>query len=193
MAGVDTSHLAVEGLAAAGVEARLLVDGEDGPDVLSQLSFRPRVVTLLDVVEHFPLEALKVRFRKIVTASGPELELVAMKVPVAGLLYGGATALGWVGASGFLRQLYQAGTWPPHFHYFCQTSAERLFRAAGLSVVDRAWDLDFEPDALGARLGAAGPLGRAVARAAGEALGVLAGATRRYDSLVLFGTPTPRV
>lgn len=193
VAGVDASRIAVDGLEAEGVEARLVEEGEEGPDVLSQLSFRPRVVTLLDVVEHFPFDALGRRFRRIVAACGPELELVVMKVPVAGLLYGGAVTLGRLGASGFLLQLYQAGTWPPHFHYFSRASAERLFRESGLSVVDRAWDLDFEPRALGARLGAAGPGGRALARVAGEALRVLAGATRRYDSLVLLGTPTPRV
>ena len=85
------------------------------------------------------------------------LELVMVKVPVAGLLYTGASALSRVGVAGPLRQLYQAGTWPPHFNYFSPASAERLFAAARLSVIERVGDLDFEPHMLGKRIGATRP------------------------------------
>ena len=128
VAGVDTSPLSVGGLGAAGIEAHLLPTG-NGEGVLSRLSFRPRVLCLLDVVEHFPPDELEARLRGIVGACGEDLEVVLVKVPVAGLLYAGARALSRLGVSGPLLQLYQAGTWPPHFNYFSPASAERLFAA----------------------------------------------------------------
>ena len=64
IAGVDTSQISVAGLAALGIEALRLAEDESGPAVLPRLSFRPRVLTLLDVVEHFPPERLQSRLRE---------------------------------------------------------------------------------------------------------------------------------
>ncbi len=192
LAGLDTSSLAVEGLRAAGIEARLLEPSADAAEALAALSFRPRVVTLLDVVEHFPGEGLADRLRRIVSAAGPALELVVVKVPVPGVLYAGAAALARVGAPGFLAQLYQAGTWPPHLHYFCRRSAGRLFAEAGLEIVETWGDHDFEPAGFGARLGAPRAL-RRIGDAAGAALAAAIRATGRHDALVLAGAPARRV
>jgi hypothetical protein len=189
IAGVDTSRVSVEGLEASGIEARLVTEGEPAADVLSLLSFRPRVVTLLDVLEHFPPERLEPTLRRIVRACGSGLEIVVVKVPVPGLLYAGAAALCRAGAPGPLLQLYQAGTWPPHFNYFSRTSAERLMAAAGLSVIQRIGDPDYEPDSLGQRIGAARWAAVAVARIGGEALAAAVRITRRFDSMVLFARP----
>lgn len=191
VAGVDTSRIAVEGLEASGFEARLLPEDEGGARVLSSLSFRPRVVTLLDVLEHFPPERVGTRLQGVVSACGSDLELVVVKVPVPGLLYAGASALVRVGVSGPLRQLYQVGTWPPHLSYFSPASAERLLATAGLSVVRCIFDRDFEPEWLGPRIGADRPAARALARIGGEALGVAVRVTRWRDSIVLFARPTP--
>jgi Zn ribbon nucleic-acid-binding protein len=189
LAGVDTSPVSVAGLAGSGIEAGLLAADETGSDALARLTFRPRVVTLLDVVEHFPPETLRSRLRSIVAACGPELEIVAMKVPVAGLLYGAAASLCAAGAPRLLGQLYQAGTWPPHFNYFSRTSAARLLESAGLAVVARAGDPDFEPDFLGSRVGATGPAARAMARAGGEVLSAAIRVSGKYDTLVLLARP----
>lgn len=190
VAGVDTSQVSVEGLEASGIEAHLLLEDDAGAEVLSRLSFRPRVVSLLDVLEHFPPERLLTRLRSIVSGCGNELELVVVKVPVAGLLYAAAAVLCRVGASGLLRQLYQAGTWPPHFNYFSHASAEMLLASAGLSVIERVGDRDFEPDCLGQRIGATRPFVKTLARIGGEALGATIRITGRFDSVVFLARPT---
>ena len=123
-------------------------------------------------------------------ACGEDLEVVLVKVPVAGLLYAGARALSRLGVSGPLLQLYQAGTWPPHFNYFSPASAERLFAAAGLSVIERVGDLDFEPGMLGKRIGATHPVSRSLARLAGEALGATIRATGRFDAAIFLARPS---
>jgi hypothetical protein len=186
IAGVDTSRIAVDGLAASGIEARQLSGNASSADVLARLSFRPRVVTLLDVAEHFPPAELQAQLQSIVDACGDELEVVAMKVPVAGLLYGGASLLARSGAPGALSQLYQVGTWPPHFNYFSTTSAERLLSSVGLCVVDRIGDPDFEPEFLGSRMGAGGPVLRTLARIGGEAVGAAVRVTRFFDSAIFL-------
>jgi methyltransferase family protein len=189
IAGLDTSPMSVEGLKRSGIEAHRLPDDEALADVFSRLPFRPRVVSLLDVIEHFPPERLRARVRGIVAACGADLELVVVKVPLAGLLYAGATALCGLGAPGPLRQLYQVGTWPPHFNYFSGPSAETLLASAGLSVIERLGDPDFEPGCFGQRIGAKGPAGRALARIGGEALAAAVRVSGRFDSMVLFARP----
>ena len=190
VAGLDTSRLSMDGLVASGFEARHLAVDESASETLTCLSFRPRVVTLLDVVEHFPPDELRARLRSIVDACGEELEIVAMKVPIAGLLYDGASLLARSGAPGVLSQLYQVGTWPPHFNYFSATSAERLLASAGLRVVDRIGDPDFEPGFLGPRIGVGGPALRTLARIGGEALGAAIRVTGRFDSAIFLAKPT---
>lgn len=190
LAGVDTSQVSVDGLTKSGIEAHLLRADEDAAPVLSRLSFRPRVLSLLDVLEHFPPDQPEARLRSAVRGCGDTLELVIVKVPVPGLLYAGASALSRFGVSGPLRQLYQAGTWPPHFSYFSPASAERTLTAAGLSVVERVGEADFEPEFLGQRIGAPGPIAKAMARVGGEALGAAIRVTGRFDSVVLLARPT---
>jgi hypothetical protein len=189
VAGVDPSQIAVDGLTASGIEARQMAEDESASDTLACLSFRPRVVTLLDVVEHFPPDELRARLRSIVDACREDLEIVAMKVPVAGLLYGGASLLARSGAPRLLSQLYQVGTWPPHLNYFSTTSAERLLTTAGLRVVDRIGDPDFEPGSLGQRIGANGPVLRTLARVGGEAIRTAIRVTRRFDSAIFLAKP----
>jgi hypothetical protein len=190
LAGVDTSPLAVAGLKASGIEALLLDGAEAAAGALARLSFRPRVVSLLDVIEHFPTERLPSRLRGIVSACGRDLELVVVKVPVAGLLHAGATALSRAGIAGPLRQLYQCGTWPPHFSYFSPASAERLLATAGLTVVERFGDRDFEPAWLGQRIGVRHVAGRALVRVGGATLAAAVRITGTFDSALFFARPT---
>ena len=190
VAGVDTSQIAVDGLSANGIEAHRLPEGEETSGILSLLSFRPRAISLLDVLEHFPPEQLESRLSGIVSACGEKLELVIVKVPVPGLLYAGAEALYRLGNPGPLRQLYQAGTWPPHFNYFSPTSAEKVLAAAGLSVIERVGDPDFEPETFGERIGALGTATKAFARVGGAALGAAVRVSGRFDSSIFVARPT---
>jgi hypothetical protein len=189
LAGLDTSRLSVEGLAKSGIEAHALAEDGAAEDALRRLSFPPRVVTLLDVVEHFPPPTLAVRLRGIVGACGSGLELVVIKVPVPGLLYAGAAALRGAGVPGPLLQLYQSGTWPPHFNYFSRGSIRRLAAAAGLSVLEAVGDADFEAASFGPRIGMRGGVARALARLAGGALSATVHLTRTFDSLVVLARP----
>ena len=67
-----------------------------------------------------------------------------------------------------LLQLYQVGTFPPHFQYYSRRSLGLLFRLLGLRVVEQWGDADFEPDELLDRLWAAAPLPPRLGRLAGR-------------------------
>lgn len=190
IAGMDTSQVSVEGLKAAGIEAHLLPPDENAETVLHRLSFRPRVLSLLDVIEHFPPEQLESRLRGIVNACRDELEIVVVKVPAAGVLYAGARLLSRLGAPGPLLQLYQAGTWPPHFSYFSIASAGRLLASCGLSVVDSLGDRDFEPRLFGERIGVRGLAAKSLARLGGGAVAAAIRLSGRFDTAILFARPT---
>jgi hypothetical protein len=189
VAGLDTSRLSVEGLVDSGIEAHLLGEHDSGTEALSRLSFPPRVLTLLDVVEHFSPVTVEAQLRGIVAACGRGLELVIVKVPVPGLLYAGAAALGRAGVPGPLLQLYQSGTWPPHFHYFSRDSLGRLLATAGLTAIDAVGDADFDPPSFGSRIGMKGAVTRTLARLAGEALSATVHLTRSFDSVVVLARP----
>ena len=110
LAGADTSDLAVADLRRAAIEAHLLGDDPDpamplGP-LARRLSFTPRVVTLLDVIEHFPPERVAAFLNALLTELGAGLELLVVKVPLAdGLLYRIARLVAAAGVRGPLAQL----------------------------------------------------------------------------------------
>lgn len=190
LAGADTSELAVAGLRGEGIEAHRIADEEDpGGELGRALSFRPRAMTLLDTVEHFPPDRLLPRLASLLGTLGAELELLVVKVPVPGLLYHGARLAASLGIDGPIRQLYQAGTWPPHLSYFSPRSLARVLGELGFAVVERVGDLDFEPALLASRMGVRG---RAFAPLVGLAAGASAGlirATGLYDTVVLLAKP----
>lgn len=176
IAGADTSDLAVEGLRAAGIEAHRLPGGE-GPagELARQLTFQPRVITLLDVIEHFPPECLAPRLRALLAEASGALEILVVKVPLPGLLYRTARSLSALGVHGPIRQLYQSGTWPPHFSYFSPRSLEILLAGLGFAVVERLGDRDFEPALLADRMSLShGPLRPPLRLAAGALAGAVA-------------------
>jgi hypothetical protein len=76
------------------------------------------------------------------------------------------------------------------FNYFSPASAEMLLASAGLSVIERVGDPDFEPDCLGQRIGATRPVVRTLARIGGEALGGAIRITGRFDSAMFLARPT---
>jgi hypothetical protein len=181
LAGADTSKLAVDGLRGAGIEAHLLVEGSE--TVLPALSFPPRIIALLDVVEHLPPEGLAAFLKALLRESGPALELLVVKVPLAeGLLYGVARLAAGLGVPGPLRQLYQVGTWPPHLSYFSVRSMTMLLESLDLTVVARVDDLDFEPELLPQRMLRTSTAAAPLLRLAGRVLALAARVSGRFDT-----------
>ena len=196
LAGADTSERAVADLRRAGIEAHLLPDEPDPAAPLGALaralSFSPRVVTLLDVIEHLPPEHVAAFLISLLKELGAALELLIIKVPVAdGLLYGIARLAAAASVPGPLRQLYQAGTWPPHRSYFTVLSMATLLAGLGLEVIERLDDLDFEPELLPARLNRAPSAAAPLLKLGGRGLAATAQALGRLDTATFLAWPRP--
>ena len=189
LAGADTSELAVGSLAEQRFAAIALSPNiTDYAAVFQKLPFRPRILTMLDVVEHFPPDQLNEVLGAVLRGLRPELELVVVKVPDAnGFFYRGARLLARAGITGPIEQLYQVGTDPPHFSYFTQGSMRRLLESLGLTILDVRGDRDFEPDSLGQRARALAGM-PAVGRVAGSAAAGLADLARWHDAAIYLAT-----
>jgi 2-polyprenyl-3-methyl-5-hydroxy-6-metoxy-1,4-benzoquinol methylase len=169
LAGADSSDLALRLLRERGFEALLAEQGSTGCRELPSASFRPDVLTVLDVLEHLPALEVEPQLRELLRHFRPRL--LVLKVPVSsGLLYRSARALFRVGAGTPLEQLYQVGTHPPHFSYFSRRSLKLLLARMGITLLQEQLDLDFEPADLSRRARALQRLGGAA-----KALGLLAG------------------
>lgn len=189
LAGADTSSLAVDLIRERGLVGLVSDPALAGwPRLVGELPFRPRLVTLLDVVEHFPSDELIGTIRRVI-APFDEPPLLVLKVPVSeGLLYRVASAGSRLGLAGPFHQLWQVGTFPPHFHYFSRRSLERLVTALGYEVEGCLDDLDFEPEDFSSRVEALRPLGKAVGRAAGSSVAAFAGMAG-LDTRVVLARP----
>jgi hypothetical protein len=190
LAGADTSELAVRSLAERRFAAIALspTSVDYGP-ALQHLPFRPRILTMLDVVEHFPPDQLKDLLGNVLGGLRPALELVVIKVPdAAGLFYRGARLLARGGTVGPIEQLYQVGTNPPHFSYFTHDSMRRLLESLGLTLLEVRGDRDFEAASLGQR---ARVLARmpAIGRFAGSTAAGVADLTRWRDAAIYLAAP----
>lgn len=191
VAGADTSEDSVTSLRERGLEGLLIAPPtETAWDLqLRTLSFRPRILTLLDVIEHFAAERLPAMFRDIVEQLRPELELIVIKVPVSdGLLYRTAGLLARARVFGPLDQLYQVGTFPPHFSYFSRRSLGELLSAHGLRAVDHIGLLEFDPSTFGSRVAALRRAPLAVTRLLGASVAQVAERTT-HDSYVVVARP----
>lgn len=191
LAGTDTSSDAVGGLRQQGIEGVLIPPPTDnGWDVrLGTLSFRPRVVTFLDVIEHFGAERLSSMFGGIVGQLRSDLELVVIKVPVSdGLLYRTAGVLARARLSGPLDQLYQVGTFPPHYSYFSRRSIAEFLIRSGLQPVATFGLLEFDPATVGSRVAALRRVPSAATRLLGAAMALAAQPTTK-DSYVVLARP----
>jgi hypothetical protein len=191
LAGADTSAISVAELRDRGIEALLIPPwpGRTGDRPFNALSFRPRILALLDVIEHFPAARLTELFTKVVGDLRPELALVALKVPVAdGILYRLARALARARIFGPLEQLYQVGTDPPHLSYFTRRSLHTFLSARGLRVADRFGLVELDPASLGARVTALRGLPRPVTASLGAIAAWVAGHTWQdaYVALAVF-------
>lgn len=192
LAGADASAKAVSIVRAMGMEGLEIVprpDGDEWAVPVERLTFAPRVVTLLDVVEHFPPHRCRAILGRLLAALRPRLEVVVIKVPVPGLLYAAAGALSKLGRPEALEQMYQVGTTPPHRSYFSRTSLRRLVAECGLDVVAERGDLDFEPESLASRARPARGAPSSLGRAAGAAVAAACRASGAYDTMICVARP----
>ena len=189
-AGAETSSVAVAGLRERGFEVLALPRPlpERLAGVLEELSFRPRVLAMLDVVEHFPPDELRTRMSELVEQLRPEL--LVIKVPLAeGLLFRTASALTALGVPGPLDQLYQLGTDPPHYHFFCQRSVRRFLEESGLELCAAEVDRDFEPSELVDRVRALGRWPRALGSLVGYTAALVIRSLHLEDAGIFFARP----
>ena len=190
VAGADTSRVAIQLLAGAGIPYVLIPPNGKLP--VKSLAFLPHVVTLLDVIEHFPANEVSSFLAELVSMLRRELQLLVIKVPVSGgAFYRTAVTLARIGITGPLEQLYQVGTEPPHLSYFSSRSACATVTRSGLQLVGVLADRDFEPDLLPARAHAFSRLPRVLSIATGFAAAGGVGVLGLEDSKVLFAKPSP--
>ncbi|HTV24042.1 MAG TPA: methyltransferase domain-containing protein [Polyangiaceae bacterium] len=187
LAGGDVSQLALDGLAAQGLAA-LPLDAELPFETLdfSRLPFIPEAITFLDVIEHFQGD-LGARLDRFVRGLPAAVRFLVFKVPVRdGLLFSLADLARRGGVEGLGRQLFQSGTFPPHYQYFTRRSLDALVVKLGLSTRAVLDDLDFEPAELGRRLSSKGRVIQALAGVCGRSLGAVIRATGRADSRIVI-------
>ena len=180
VSGADTSAKAVSLLRERGIPAFELDPEAHG---LPRTLRKPEVLTLLDVIQHFPPAELLGR----VTALAAAADLLVVKVPTsAGLLYKASSLLGRAGRGAPIEQLYQVGSAPPHHHYFTARSLRVLLQRAGLRIVAQRRDRDFEPSALADRAGLRLPA--PLVRLAGTGAAATAFVLRMEDSVIALAT-----
>ena len=186
--GVDTSELSVHLLREMGLQSLLLSPAAGL--IPNDLPFKPQVVTLLDVAEHFPPYEVVARLRDIRKRLTPGLCLLAMKVPVSnGIMYRTASALTRIGKGDFFDRLYQVGTEPPHLSYFSVRSAKLTVEKAGFDIVGVLKDCDFEPDTLVTRAQTALKLPSFISRLSGQLAATIANSFDIQDSIIIFAKP----
>lgn len=187
LAGGDVSQLALDGLAKQGLPS-LRLDAElpfERLD-LSALPFIPEAITFLDVIEHFPGD-LGARLQRFVHGLPSAVRFLVFKVPVRdGLLFSLADLARRGGVQALGRQLFQSGTFPPHYQYFTRRSLAGLVDKLGLAPRASIDDLDFEPQQLGRRLASKGRVIQALAGVFGRSLGAVVQATGRADSRLVI-------
>lgn len=186
LAGADVSELALDLLRQRGVTAlKLPVDASFEHLDWTRLDFVPDTICFLDVLEHFAGD-LSVRLSPWLRQLPSDVQRVVIKVPVHdGLLFGIADIGRRLGLAGPAKQLFQAGTFPPHYQYFSRRSLELFVQRLGLEITSVLDDLDFEPEQLADRVGGLSPRLTPLVRRGGRWLGTLASRLRRTDSRIV--------
>ncbi|HEY8206054.1 MAG TPA: methyltransferase domain-containing protein [Myxococcaceae bacterium] len=183
LAGADTSGTSMDALAAVGIEGVRIEDPMRPALTVQRLPFRPRVVSLLDVVEHIAPDRLAAWLTELLDALRPDLRFVLIKVPISGgVMYRAASALARAGVSAPLDQLYQVGRLPPHVNYFSVRSMRALLDQLRLPLVRVVRDPEFEASGLKERATFLQALPPPVATAAGGAAIGLARVLRMEDT-----------
>lgn len=187
LAGGDVSELALELLVERHV-AGVKLDQDLPFEKLDfrALGFDPEVLTFLDVIEHFSGDLTR-RLAPWLHGLPATIRLLVFKVPIReGLMFTLANQARRLGVGGLGRQLFQVGTYPPHYQYFTRRSLALFAASLGLETLRTLDDIDFEPDELAGRLTSSVPLVRLLGRAAGHVLGGAAARLGRADSRILI-------
>jgi len=183
LAGADTSGTSMDALSAMGIAGVRIEDPMHPARTVERLPFRPRVVSLLDVVEHIEPDALAGWLTELLDALRPDLKYILIKVPISGgVLYRTASALARAGMAAPLDQLYQVGRTPPHVNYFSVRSMRALLERLRLPLLTVVRDHEFEASGLKERATFLQALPPSVATAAGGAAIGLARALRMEDT-----------
>ena len=186
LAGGDVSELALQLLAEHQITGLKLdpVSPFEKLDFQS-LGFDPEVITFLDVIEHFSgdlTQRLAAWLERLPSAA----RVLVFKVPVReGLLFSIAHRARRLGVGGLQRQLFQVGTYPPHYQYFSRRSLARFVSSLGLETLGTLDDLDFEASGLAGRLTSTLPLVRRLGGVAGHLLASAATGLGRTDSRIV--------
>ena len=190
IAGADTSIEAVASLRRRDIPAFVVPVSASDSLGLNRLPFRPRVLTLLDVVEHLPPEDVFEILGRLLCELGARLELVVVKVPVAdGFLYRISRALASGFVQGPIEQLYQVGTFPPHFSYFTRASMRRLMARQALRVLAEVGLVELDRETARGRVGSLRRLPPRLGYLAGTTLSTIAEYMSR-DSVVFIAART---
>lgn len=192
LAGADLSPLSLQLTSSRGYDAlEIEATAAGGWSIpYDRLSFRPSILTFLDVIEHLPAATIAERLSELIEPAMSSLRLIVVKVPSSrGILYRIATGLSRLGFPGPLEQLYQAGSDPPHMSYFSQRSLTMLLERCGFERVGQLDDPDFEPGLLHKRLRSQSAIIRAAANAGGYALEALGRVFGRYDTMIFMARP----
>jgi hypothetical protein len=183
VAGADTSGTSMDSLSAMGIPGVRIEDPMHPARTVERLPFRPRVVSLLDVVEHIAPDALAGWLTELLDALRPDLRFILIKVPISGgVMYRAASALARAGMAAPLDQLYQVGRMPPHVNYFSVRSMRALLERLRLPLLTLVRDPEFEASGLKERATFLQALPPPVATAAGGAAIGLARALRMEDT-----------
>jgi len=183
LAGADTSGTSMEALAGMGIAGVRIEDPLRPSLAVQKLPFRPRVVALLDVVEHIAPDRLAGWLAELLDALRPDLRFALIKVPISsGVMYRLAAALARAGVVAPLEQLYQVGRMPPHVNYFSVRSMEALLERLRLPVARVIRDPEFEAGGLKERASFLQRLPPTLAAAAGSAALGLSRVLRMEDT-----------
>jgi hypothetical protein len=184
LAGMENSKVGLATLAALkipGIEtdASLRFAPEGVP-------FAPRVICFLDVLEHFS-GSVQAVLEPFMQNFHDSIEFIVIKVPASdGLLYRIANGLAGLGWYRPLAQLYQVGTFPPHYHYFSSQSLDKLASMNPEIATHIIGDQDFESDSFRHRFWSAPKVVREICRVIGGGLYYAVRLFKLYDSRILF-------
>jgi hypothetical protein len=186
LGGADSSGMAMQWLREQGFSEF----GVDADGAVGAPLFKPQVLTILDVLEHFEPEKSRVLLKNMIASLAPELQLVVIKVPLTdGVLYRTALALSRLRFFGPIHQLYQVGTHPPHVGYFSGHAMRAFLNRAGLTVVDSIGDCEFEPEYFPDRVAPLRHFPKWVGSALGRGIRLSAKAFGRHETMVFIARP----
>ena len=188
LAGADTSDLAISHLQHLGFESiRVQADNSLLSD-FSALSFVPKTITFLDVIEHFA-DDMVITFAAWLDRLPKQTRTFVFKVPCRdGVLFRTSRFLARLGIKGPIKQLFQLGTWPPHLQYFSSKSLRLFVKNLGLTILEEWGDPDVEPGQLANRAASTKLLPRTLVSSAAHLMIGCGKTFGQFDSRIVQAT-----